>query len=64
MSSTGSVECRASRNFHLLMQIANNLRQVFYTGHLDRHGQEYRKLSQKELVNMPRETPHTRLQIC
>lgn len=47
-------KARASRNFCLLMQIANNLWQVFNLGHLARLQKLHRKVPQKEWVEIIR----------
>lgn len=52
-------KARASRNFYLLMQIANNLWQVFYLGHLSRLKRRYRKVAQTEWVSIIREVFHS-----
>ena len=49
---------RASRNYYLIMQLANNLWQVFYTGRLCRLQKRHRKVSQREWVEMIRECFH------
>lgn len=51
-------KARASRNFCLLMQIANNLWQVFNLGHLARLQKLHRKVPQKEWVEIIREAFH------
>lgn len=51
-------KARASRNFYLLMQLANNLWQVFNLGHLYRLQKRHRKVSQKEWVAIIRECFH------
>lgn len=51
-------KARASRNFYLLMQIANNLWQVFNLGHLARLQKRRRKVPQKEWVEIIREAFH------
>jgi hypothetical protein len=51
-------KARASRNFYLLMQLANNLWQIFNLGHLYRLQKRYRKVSQKEWVAIIRECFH------
>lgn len=53
-------KARASRNFYLLMQLANNMWQVFNLGHIYRlqKRSRYRKVSQKAWVDMIRECFH------
>lgn len=51
-------KARASRNFYLLMQIANNLWQVFNLGHLARLQKRHGQVPQKEWVEIIREAFH------
>ena len=47
-----------SRNFYLLMQLANNMWQVFYLGHVARLVKKHRKVVQKTWVELLREALH------
>lgn len=58
LGHTFCTDSRASRNIYLLMQIANNLWQVFSTGYIVRLAKNYRKVTYIEWVHIIREALH------
>lgn len=58
LGHTFCTDARASRNIYLLMQIANNLWQVFSSGHMVRLSKKYRKVTCIEWVYIIREALH------
>lgn len=58
LEHTFCTDATASRNIYLLMQIANNLWQVFNTGYMVRLSNKYRKITCIEWVHIIREALH------